>query len=190
MIGRQSLITAAIALVALAGSTATASAAGISPSTTSPRVGPSGGDEVTFTGTTTLVSPTGLTWTWNFGDGTSRTTTTNTATHTYHSTAGPFSVTVSVTDGIVPTPDTGSTSVDPVPDQPPAASLTFSPAAPVVGQSVRFSSTSSDPDGPFSLAWNLDDDGLFNDGSATNVSRSFSTPGPHTVRLKATDDLG
>src|SRR5436309_15718780 len=100
MIGRQGLITAAVALVALAGSTATASAAGITPSTTSPRVGPSGGDEVTVTGTTTLVSPTGLTGKWNFGEGPSRPTPTHTATHTYHPTAGPVDVAVAVTDAI------------------------------------------------------------------------------------------
>src|SRR5204863_9980522 len=49
----------------------------------------------------------------------------------------------------------------------------------------------SDPDGSVvSQAWDLDNDGQFDDGTAATASRSFSKAGTYTVGLKATDDNG
>ena len=48
----------------------------------------------------------------------------------------------------------------------PQASFTSSPPNPVVGAPVTFRSTSRDPDGRVvSHAWDLDNDGAFDDGS-------------------------
>lgn len=49
---------------------------------------------------------------------------------------------------------------------------------------------SSDPDGqPITYAWDLDNDGLFDDSTEPTVTRAFA-PGQHTVRLRVTDFPG
>src|SRR5205085_2285148 len=75
---------------------------------------------------------------------------------------------------------------------PPAAAFGVSPAAPVTGQAVAFTSTSSDPDGTIaSQAWDLDGDGKLDSGvSGASVSRSYAAPGTYTVTLEVTDDNG
>jgi glucose/arabinose dehydrogenase/PKD repeat protein len=74
-------------------------------------------------------------------------------------------------------------------NRPPAASFTVSPASPIAGQPVSFTSTSSDPDGELVLqAWDLDDDGHFQNASGPTASRTFDTPGTYTVRLYVRDD--
>jgi PKD repeat protein len=76
-------------------------------------------------------------------------------------------------------------------NRPPAASFTSSPSDPETGQQVTFSSTSTDPDGSIaSIAWDLDNDGSFDDGSNSTAKRSFPTAGPYTIRVRATDDGG
>jgi C1A family cysteine protease len=40
---------------------------------------------------------------------------------------------------------------------------------------------------PYSYAWNLDDDGSFDDGDSQSITHSWSTTGTHTVKLKVTD---
>ena len=73
---------------------------------------------------------------------------------------------------------------------PPSASFTNSPAMPRAGDAVTFSSTSSDSDGTIArYEWALDADGVFDDGTGSNVSRAFPA-GTHTVRLRVTDDRG
>ena len=39
-------------------------------------------------------------------------------------------------------------------------------------------------------AWDLDDDGSYDDGTGTTASRAFAAAGTYTVRLRATDDDG
>jgi hypothetical protein len=69
----------------------------------------------------------------------------------------------------------------------PAAAFTTSNAAPRVGQTAVFTSTSSDPDGPLAaLAWDLDGDGAFDDGNGVTAQRSFAFAGIHIVRLQVT----
>lgn len=86
---------------------------------------------------------------------------------------------------------TGGTPPPPAPNQPPTAGFSVAPTAPVVGQSVTFTDTSSDGDGAITArAWDLDDDGSFDDGAGAGASRTFSAAGTHAVRLRVTDDDG
>jgi PKD domain-containing protein len=73
----------------------------------------------------------------------------------------------------------------------PSAAFTYAPATPAVGQRITFTSTSVDPDGKIDkIRWDLDNDGKFDDGTSTTVESSFSTPGPHAVGIRVTDDRG
>ncbi len=73
----------------------------------------------------------------------------------------------------------------------PTAAFTFAPTAPVAGATVTFTDTSSDPDGTIAArAWDLDDDGAFDDATGSVATRSFAAAGTHRVRLRATDDDG
>jgi PKD repeat protein len=81
----------------------------------------------------------------------------------------------------------------------PTASFTFSgrnpatPGVPDVGETIDFTSTSTDPNGAGDIArfdWDLDGDGQFNNGSGPTISHSFNTPGPKTVGLLVTDLSG
>ena len=65
------------------------------------------------------------------------------------------------------------------------------PDSPLTGEEVTFDSTgTSDSDGTVSSrAWDLDNDGVFDDGGGTTATRTFALPGTYTVRLQATDNL-
>lgn len=79
----------------------------------------------------------------------------------------------------------------PPPNAAPTASFTVAPAAPQTGQSITFTDTSTDSDGAIATrAWDLDDDGAYDDGSGSTASRSFAAAGTFTVRLRVTDDDG
>jgi hypothetical protein len=88
-----------------------------------------------------------LTYAWTFGDG--ATTTGVSASHAFAS-AGPFTVTLTVSDGKGGTHSTSqAVTVAPAPptNQAPTARFTFAPPTPQVNQAVTFdASTSSDPD--------------------------------------------
>lgn len=73
----------------------------------------------------------------------------------------------------------------------PTASFIADPSTPSVGQVVTFTSTSNDPDGSIaSSAWDLDNDGQYDDGADSVVTSSFATAGTHTVRLRVRDEMG
>ncbi|MEA2481981.1 MAG: hypothetical protein QOJ07_3903 [Thermoleophilaceae bacterium] len=73
----------------------------------------------------------------------------------------------------------------------PAAAFTTSPAAPTTGQTVTFTSTSTDPDGTIaSQGWDLDNNGAYTDATTASASRSFATAGTYTVGLRVVDDKG
>jgi PKD repeat protein len=56
---------------------------------------------------------------------------------------------------------------------------------------VTFTDASTDGDGTIaSRAWDLDDDGAFDDGTGATASRSFPAAGTYTVRVQVTDDDG
>src|SRR6185312_12790409 len=76
-------------------------------------------------------------------------------------------------------------------DKPPAVSLSANPATPAVGAPAIFTATASDPDGTVAgIAWDLDGDGQFNDGTGAVVTRSYATPGSRVVSVRATDNMG
>ena len=73
----------------------------------------------------------------------------------------------------------------------PARPSASAPAAPVAGQQVTFGDTSTDADGTIAArAWDLDNDGAFDDGTGTSAQTTFAAAGTYTVRLQVTDDDG
>src|SRR6185436_3862467 len=78
------------------------------------------------------------------------------------------------------------------PNTAPIASFTVSPSSPGLGDTVTVNgSGSSDPNGdPIAYAWDLDDDGQFDDGTTSSRTTSFGTPGNHTIRLRVADGRG
>ena len=61
-------------------------------------------------------------------------------------------------------------------------------AVPDVNEPVRFTSTSTDPDGDTireqDIDWDLDNDGAYDDGSGTTIERPYPTAGVRTVGLR------
>jgi PKD repeat protein len=73
----------------------------------------------------------------------------------------------------------------------PVASFGYSPDAPVTGETVTFTSTSTDSDGRIVWqAWDLDNDGHYDDGGSTTASVSNFSSGDHRVGLMVMDDDG
>jgi PKD repeat protein len=107
--------------------------------------------------------------------------------------AGTYTVRLSVTDNRG-AKDTTSVTVtvnnSPPANQLPVASFTAAPNPAQTGQTVQFNaSASSDPDGTIaSYAWDLDNDGQFDDATGVTASHTFLAPGVHTVRLLVTDN--
>ena len=72
----------------------------------------------------------------------------------------------------------------------PAARIVASKTAATPGESVAFNgATSSDADGITKYEWDLDGDGTF-EKTGAQQSTSFTTIGPHAVKLRVTDGLG
>jgi hypothetical protein len=61
----------------------------------------------------------------------------------------------------------------------------------VVGQTVQLDATgSTDPDGdPLGYAWDLDEDGVFDDAAGARPEVVFDEPGTTTVAVRVTDDM-
>ncbi len=130
-------------------------------------------------------------YSWDLdGDGSFETDTRRTATTSRsYATPGTYVVTLRVTGSGGQT-DEASVSLE-IQNRPPSASFTYSPGSPRVRETVTFTSTSTDPDGTItSQAWDLDNDGAFDDGTGTTASRSFPKKGTYTVRLRVVDDHG
>jgi glucose/arabinose dehydrogenase len=77
-------------------------------------------------------------------------------------------------------------------NQGPVAVATATPTSGAAPLTVDFDGTgSSDPDGnPLTYAWDLDDDGAYDDSTATKPSYTYSTAGTYTASLRVTDSLG
>src|SRR5687767_1879865 len=56
------------------------------------------------------------------------------------------------------------------------------------GQVVTFQASATDADGDaVTITWDLDNDGAYDDGTGASVSRSYSTVGDVTVKVRASD---
>jgi hypothetical protein len=107
---------------------------------------------------------------------------------TSFATAGVHIVAVRVTDGSA---GTDIAFVPIVVNAKPKAAFTFRPARPVEGDTISFTSTSRDPDGPIARQeWDLDNDGRFDDGGKVVGSTKKLKQGTRTVRLRVTDSKG
>ena len=74
---------------------------------------------------------------------------------------------------------------------PPTAAFVYTPSTPVTGDTVDFTSVSSDPDGPITgQAWDLDGDGQYDDAGGATASVTYKLAGTKTVRLRVTDAQG
>ena len=72
---------------------------------------------------------------------------------------------------------------------PPSACFTVSPASPLTNETTTLnSSCSTDDKAIVSRAWDLDNDGQFDDGTAATVTKSWPTSGTYTVRLRVMDE--
>ncbi len=71
-----------------------------------------------------------------------------------------------------------------------AASFSFTPTRPLVGQNVLLDASASR--GAATFSWDLDGDGSFETGplNGPEVSRFFTTSGIHVVRLRVADAMG
>jgi hypothetical protein len=73
---------------------------------------------------------------------------------------------------------------------PPSASFEWFPPMPQTGEPVSLVSSSTDSASPITaLAWSLASTGPFENGG-TVLTTTFSTPGPHAVRLRVTNAAG
>ncbi|MEA2276609.1 MAG: hypothetical protein QOC78_1569 [Solirubrobacteraceae bacterium] len=171
----------------VATTTVTVNAPPVASFTVVPAV-PVPGSGVTFTSTAVDPDGTVASQAWDLdGNGIFVDAFTPIATFTYL-TSGPHTVGLRVTDnGGAVTTSTQTVIVD----QPPVASFTFTPAAPVAGQAVSFASTSTDADGTIvALAWDMTGNGLFTDAAGPTATKVFAHSGEQIVRLRATDDRG
>jgi glucose/arabinose dehydrogenase len=77
-------------------------------------------------------------------------------------------------------------------NQGPVAVATAAPTSGTAPLTVNFDGSGShDPDGnPLTYAWDLDDDGAYDDSTATRPSYTYSTAGTYTPSLRVTDSLG
>ncbi len=76
---------------------------------------------------------------------------------------------------------------------PPNAAFSFSPSDPDVGDTISFNAAATTDDlalANSAYAWDLDNDGQFDDSVGPTASGSFATSGGKTVRLQVTDSGG
>ncbi|MCW3000225.1 MAG: domain containing protein [Solirubrobacterales bacterium] len=78
----------------------------------------------------------------------------------------------------------------PVADPPPAVDIAQSPALPRTGRPVTLTANATDDGQITSYAWDLDDDGIFDDASGITATRTFGADGSYPVAVRVVDDGG
>ena len=147
---------------------------------------PDVGDAVAFDSTVTDEDADDtFSYAWDFGDG--DTASDEDPSHGY-TTPGTKTVTLTVTDA--PGGETTEVTKTVRVNAPPNAAFDFDPATPRPNEEVAFTSSSSDAEGGVTLAWDTDNDGVFDDGTDTTEVRTYPTGGNKTVRLRVTDGDG
>jgi PKD domain len=179
---RPALLAAVVGWVLVAPSGAQAA---LSVSFSFSPASPLTGETVTFSSSSTGVVEPQL---WDLdGDGACDDATGPSAERSFP-TAGTYTVRLCVTDGVDENVLKRTVTVQ---NRPPTAAFTYAPASPFTGDSVLLTSTSLDADGPIaSLAWDLDNDGAFDNGSGVSASVSFPSAGTYTVKLAVSDRDG
>ncbi len=126
---------------------------------------------------------------WNFGDG----STSSTGPVVYHqyTTAGSYTVVLTVTDNSGLTGSVAHTvQVGPT-NQPPVAAFSYTPSTPNVGEAITLNAAASyDPDGSITAyRWDLDGDGV-DDTTGQIISVRYYNAGVHVVKLTVVDNQG
>jgi PKD repeat protein len=120
------------------------------------------------------------TYSWAFGDG--GTGTGLTTSHSF-STAGNYTVTLTVVDSVAGSAkSTQTVRVLPIPAL--SASFAFTPSQPTSGQSVTFAGSATGGLSPYTYSWNF---GAGITSTSQNPSHTFSASGTFTVSLNVTD---
>ena len=136
---------------------------------------------VNFQAFTSGTVPSDAVFTWNFGDN-SATTTGMTVSHIY-STAGTYTVTLTVTSATMPATNQTATMQLTVGTPAPAYTLSISgPTSVTAGQSVSYTATVASGTAPSGIqyAWTFSDGGT---ATGQTVSHTFANPGTYTVTL-------
>jgi len=150
---------------------------------------PQTGREVSFTSTSSDGDGGIASEAWDLdGDGQFDDADGPTATHTF-TTTGEHTVALRVTDTSGAT-DESATTIN-VSNPAPTATISYSPAQPVVRDTVTFTANAADENGTVTgYAWDLDADGQFDDGSTVQVKHVFLKAGDYRVALRVTDNEG
>jgi carboxypeptidase T len=153
---------------------------------------PETGQQVNFTSTSHDPDGALSTLEWDLDDdGNFNDATGPVATKTFNTT-GSHDVSLRVTDDDGEIDEVTKAVVVTAPaNAPPTASFGFNPDPPAPNENVTFTSTSTDSDGNVAgAAWDFDDDGQFDDGAGSVVTRSFPAAQTYRVSLRVTDDDG
>jgi PKD repeat protein len=186
--GLESTSADTISVTVTAGSTNRAPTAVLSVDNNAPDKG----QEVTFSGTASFDTDGVISqYLFNFGDGeNSGWVPSGTAKHTYNK-EGVFSATLKVRDddGAESALDTVQVSVVDTNEAPTANIVSIVPNPAMVGESVTFTGSGSDPDGTIAdYSWESNLDGIL--GSTATLVLDTLTAGTHTISLKVRDDDG
>jgi PKD repeat protein len=157
---------------------------GLSASFTYSPSSPQTGQQVSFTGSASGGS-TPYTFSWSFGDG--ATGSGSSTAHTYSS-AGSYTVTLTVKDSGSPQQSVTSQQTLSVVSPPPALTVSFSysPSSPQTGEPVTFAASASGGTSPYSFGWSFGDGST---GSGSSVTHAYSSSGSYTVTMTV-DDSG